>query len=125
MIIIPRPSRLSHYLKRMGAKNEKRRLTIHRREVVQDFSESTDLRTLSSLVSDSLKKSRARDRAYDETERAGRMERKRDVEELKEEIKQKAAKASKVLLKQELVTELSTDVMESQETRRRSRMSRN
>lgn len=68
---------VSHYLKVAGAKNNLKKLTIHRSQVVKDRDEDETLPRIANLVSDSLKKSRARDRAFDEVEKHVRAERKK------------------------------------------------
>jgi hypothetical protein len=71
-----------------------------------------------------LKKSRARDKAYDEIEKNSRAAKKKANADFVEEMKQGVYKATKLLQKQELVKEMSTQVLESQETRRRMRVAK-
>jgi hypothetical protein len=115
---------VSNYLKEVGAKNDRKRLSIHRSQVVKDFAEDTTLPTYRQLVTDSLKKSRARDRAYDEVERNARLARKKANTDFIEDMKSHVQKTTKILLKSELVKEMSTQVLESQETRRRNRLAK-
>lgn len=113
---------VSHYLRTTGAKNERKRLTIHRSEVVKDYAEDETLPTYRQLVAESLKNSRARDKAYEEVERNVRLSNRRVMKEAEEEVRRGELRAAKLLQKQELVKEMSTQVVESQEARRKQRL---